>query len=323
MPELHHAAYGYLAAESYGELFCEALANDVEVSGNTNFSTLSDLRDVPAHLLQKKSAKFEFDKAVVDGWMLQEQIFETFKQGKQCDVPVLTGFTQDEGIHFLLSGYIAPPDSPCEYIDAVHKRYGLLTEDYLAIYPASDLPRAAYAPLGDGLFVWGTIALARLMASVSSPVYCYYFQHASMRVQHADIGAFHSSEVLFALNNPAQDMSFYPNYAKADIPAEDLAMAEILCGYWLAFARTGRPDAEGLPQWPDYSIGSPNFMTFQQGEAALGHNLYPELFELHQQVVDQRKAAQKNWTYKNLGLLAPEVSEINKQPNCPKGDIIQ
>jgi para-nitrobenzyl esterase len=37
-------------------------------------------------------------------------------------------------------------------------------------------------------------------------------------------------------------------------------MTELMQAAWLAFAKTGRPDAEGLPAWPTFDDRAPTVM---------------------------------------------------------------
>jgi para-nitrobenzyl esterase len=39
-------------------------------------------------------------------------------------------------------------------------------------------------------------------------------------------------------------------------------MARVMHAYWIAFARTGRPDPHGLPAWPEYHRSSDRLMSF-------------------------------------------------------------
>lgn len=76
--------------------------------------------------------------------------------------------------------------------------------------------------------------------------------------------------------------------------------------YWASFAATGKPQAKGWPDWPDYTDDR-GFLHFADTPRA-GHNLFPGTAALHEAVVCRRRAAGDiawNW---NVGIIAPPLS---------------
>ena len=89
-----------------------------------------------------------------------------------------------------------------------------------------------------------------------APVYAYEFDdpHAVNDVPHAPftppLKAFHSSEIVYVLQTPW----VVANPARFD-PAQQ-ALSDRMQAWWAAFARTGDPNATGLPAWPrDHGAG--------------------------------------------------------------------
>jgi para-nitrobenzyl esterase len=77
----------------------------------------------------------------------------------------------------------------------------------------------------------------------------YRFDYATP-VFGGQLGACHALEIPFvfeSLNGAGADMLVGP------VNDEMRVLARRMHGAWVAFGRTGRPVAEGLPEWPRYS----------------------------------------------------------------------
>ena len=88
------------------------------------------------------------------------------------------------------------------------------------------------------------------MAKVSSPAYQYVFTRQSSA--YPERGAYHSAELYYVFN------TVHPHVKKSDDPQ----LAEAMIRYWVQFARTGNPNVEGLPTWPEYEPESARYLEF-------------------------------------------------------------
>ena len=121
---------------------------------------------------------------VIDGELFDRQISEVFAQGKQSKVPMLVGFTADEGTFYYFEGEGAfsasVPESKKKYRQSVRLRYRELSDQYLKVYPDSDLYKATVSPIRDAIFGWAAIYLAKNHSQLIPDTYMYYFDHSPL-----------------------------------------------------------------------------------------------------------------------------------------------
>ena len=80
----------------------------------------------------------------------------------------------------------------------------------------------------------------------TAPVYMYLFTWQSP-VNDGMYKAMHCMELPFVFNNISRCEEMTGGGPAA------YALADKMSGAWIAFARTGNPNAKGLPQWPAYT----------------------------------------------------------------------
>ena len=191
---------------------------------------------------------------IVDGYLLPASVDDIVAEGKHNDIPILTGANADEG-----GGSPNPSLTLEAFQSRARQRFGDTAEAFLKVYPAASDQDAGLANNDASrdqqrvsIYVW---AQARAKTS-KSKTYTYFWTHALPGPDAAKYGAFHTSEVPYALNTLY--MSDRP------FTDADRRIADQMSSYWVNFAKTGDPNGKGLPHWPAVSE-KPN-TTMQTGE---------------------------------------------------------
>ena len=205
-------------------------------------ATLAQLRAVPTEtLIEAIDGDFG---PFPDGRLLPRTASQAFAAGAATDVPLIIGWNNGEDS--LLGG----PGGGARFAAG-------LPPMARAFYPEA-------AGQGDEAFgravftdrVFG--APARWVAgqaAAGAPAYLYHFSYVGERFRGVLSRAHHAAEIQYVFE--------YWGRRTPDsmVGEEDRAMARLMHGCWVAFARTGTPQCEGQP-WPAYDPVADQLLEF-------------------------------------------------------------
>jgi len=249
---------------NFGRLptLAEAEASGVKFVKAIGAPDLAALRNMPAEDLEASLAKTNpypgEPNAIVDGWYLPEDVFAIFSSGKQNDVPLLTGSTNDERSSIgsplsfgadVLRQIRQSPKTAADYHVWANAQFGDQAENFLKSYPAN-----SDAALGKALHDFGRDAVldthwtwVQLQSKTGkSKSYLYLFSHVppvpvTPGVMPPVIGAIHFADLIYVFNNLHMKDSPWTDV--------DRKVADITSSYWTNFMKSGDPNGPDLPQW--------------------------------------------------------------------------
>ncbi|WP_437617969.1 carboxylesterase/lipase family protein [Sorangium sp. So ce1151] len=186
---------------------------------------------------------------VIDGWNLPDTPGKLLEEGSFEKVPTIVGSNDDEAtLFFALAG-----DSPSIADDAELEAFAEQLapghgEEVVASYPSAthgSAQAAAFAAVGDALFVCPARRAARAIAKAGVATYLYHFTYAPEGSLLGDLGSFHSAEIRYVFGNPSLLLP-------QPLTQSELELSRVISGYWSRHAQNGDPNGGDAMEWPRY-----------------------------------------------------------------------
>lgn len=196
-------------------------------------ASVADLRAVPAQELVK--ATNQNHHITVDGYVLTESPYESYRRGVHNEEAILHGYNGTESALFTLFDNATMKN----YEKKVRSYFGDYADEVLALYPAAtdaeakanwiDIYSAVF--FNHGHYCWTRQALANGM-----PAYEYFFTKANRR-----LGPNHGGEEVYFYGNIPENSGLYNE--------SDRELGRMMHAYFRNFIATGDPNGDGLPTW--------------------------------------------------------------------------
>ena len=300
MPELKQRKFGIPSAEESGTKLAPRFTRRTSrLCGRWMRGTLTEA--APA-------AGYRCHWRTIDGHVLCRAAGRCFRSGRTGAGAAAGRFQQrrdplaDESWPRLLPR-LRPNTKP-----NIRERYLDLADEFLRLYPSTNLQESIWATTRDALYGWTAVRLVRKQTALGQSAFLYLFDHGYPAEDAAGLHAFHASELPYVFGTLDSTPPLWPK-----IPAtpEETKLSDAMIGYWSSFARTGRPRAANEPDWPAFD-STGDYMAFTDAPHPSKH-LMPGMYELNEEVVCRRRASGDiPWGW-NVGIISPKMPRPTEQ----------
>jgi para-nitrobenzyl esterase len=235
-----------------------------------------EVAKLDARTIGARFKDFDPNGSVVDGWLLPQPPAKAFATGNIRKVDLLAGFNARELSAFRIgaaaaakqSGKVAAsPTAALKKLAATaHPLYGAWTDLAIAMYLAQILVHGDIAvdrASNDMLVACPVGAETTLVTTLGARAFLYRFDRSVPGKGEATLGSFHSLELPYVFNTfSAREFRWLP------FTPTDRKLSALMELYWTNFAKTGNPNAPGLPAWKPWNNQQEPYLAFSQsGEA--------------------------------------------------------
>ena len=215
-----------------------------------------------------------FFAPALDGYVLPDNALAALEQGNLHDVPLILGYTANEGTVYLAG---KKPLTKQDFASYITSRFAQNRSQALAMFPVQSDQEVA--PMLDTIVTIAANAYpARLvgqsMQGKQSQAYLYQFSRRPDTAKALKLGAFHGVDLAYIFGTLTQ---------KEGYDTTDRQLAAAMMAYWTNFAKTGNPNGSGLPNWPAYAKQSERILNLGEQIQVIEHPYIKECNWLYQQ----------------------------------------
>jgi para-nitrobenzyl esterase len=255
---LFHRAIG----QSGGLFEPMEFANDLQLAGaeqagqrfmaRANATSLAELRAKPIAELLDVGFR---PNIIVDGHVLPRTPYDAHRRNEHNKVPVLIGYTTDEGQEFIAEQTI----TRANFNEELSQHFPSFIVKLTAPDPGTTDQEARRAAVGyerDVRFGWSMWRWARFAARTSDAgAWFYQFSQPTpfpTDAPQASWGAAHGSDMTYVFGHLDLQPWAWTQH--------DRTLSSLMVRYWTNFAKAGDPNYSGLPEWPMFNAAKPMAM---------------------------------------------------------------
>jgi para-nitrobenzyl esterase len=221
---------------------------------------------------------------IFDGTVISVMPEQVLRQGKAAQVPILIGTTSAD-----LAVIFPPLDNPFSY-------FGANADKAIATYnpDGHSSPEEIVRSIAVDISMHEPARfVSKQMTAAGNPAWLYRFGYVAESLRPEKTGADHASELPYLFS------TLDARYGD-EVTETDRTMSRLFHTYAANFAKSGDPNAEGLPDWAPYDPTQPDLMLFTlEPSAVMEPDPWTDRLDLVEQAADAQSSGSN--TVSDLG----------------------
>lgn len=219
-----------------------------------------------------------FFAPALDGYVLPDNALAALEQGHLHEVPLILGYTANEGTVYLAG---KEPLTRQDYANYITSRFTQNRSQALTMFPVQTDQEVA--PMLDSIVTIAANAYpARLVGQSrqgkKSQAYLYQFSRRPNTAKAQELGAFHGVDLAYVFGTLTKTEGY---------DTTDSQLSAAMMAYWTHFAKTGNPNGPGLPNWPAYTKQSERILNLGEQIQEIEHPYIKECNWLYRQATSR------------------------------------
>ncbi len=251
-----------ISAETIGVNF--AKKHGIE---GTDVDALARLRALPVEEIVDSGQETDgqggpriYSGPILDGRLVVETAESLYNTGRQAKVPLMIGSCSAE-----VGGSFVNNSATKEEL---FNLFGDLADKAKMAYDPKDKKEFAEVIAKFNTdWVWGEPArfAANTFVEAGEPTYVFHFDYVSDPMkERMPYGAGHGTDISYVFN------TLNARWENPVISPTDEIIANIMNAYWANFAKSGNPNGDGLPVWPQYNTENNQILEIQPDGEIIG-----------------------------------------------------
>ncbi|WP_279350442.1 carboxylesterase/lipase family protein [Erythrobacter litoralis] len=260
------AQSGSMSLSGFESRLASALTKNIFETAGLEEGDVAGLAALPmeeyVRALMESRTRAAFFRPVVDGSSLTRQPFSPDATPVSADIPLLVGTNRTE---MRLQAGLADPGNFSLTWEQLPEKIASVVGDadvdqviagMRAAYPDADASEIFFQTATFQNYRGTALRQAeRKSAQNGAPVYMYRLDWETP-VEGGRLKSPHALDIAFVFDNVARSTSY------TGTGPEQQRLADLMSEAWIAFAKTGNPNTNALPQWPRYTKANRATMIF-------------------------------------------------------------
>lgn len=211
--------------------------------------TIGELKDADPHaiievqqrLMREWPAHFPL-RAEIDGKLIRQAPLMTIREGSTHGKRLLLGTNRDESAMFL-GPHPAKDPAAKDLGNMTVEEFRPIAQRYAEFYPEMDPETRRIRSVTAEEYWLPSVRVAEAHVTGGGTAFVYRLDYREPGGRYPGL-AFHSLDVRFV----------WEHLAKVNVSDDDRRFARAVHRAWVAFIKGEAPQADGLPEWPEYTL---------------------------------------------------------------------